>query len=129
MDKLSKFLSVDLLLVLSILGVFFRTANCWQDPEQRELMDLLCWGQLRQLYSDHSLDKQGRDSRMFQIRDDVITKIRALKPGWDPTVLNDVFSAVSRDAVRSLIFEENIRVDGRWVANEEQLFPLHNTTI
>ena len=89
-------------------------------------MDLLCWGQLRQLYSDHSLDKQGRDSRMFQIRDDVITKIRALKPGWDPTVLNDVFSAVSRDAVRSLIFEENIRVDGRWVANGEQFFSSYN---
>jgi polyribonucleotide nucleotidyltransferase len=76
-------------------------------------MDMLCWGPLRQLYADHSLDKQGRDARMFQIRDDVIAKVRELKPAWDPAVLNDVFSAVSRDAVRSLIFEENIRVDGR----------------
>ncbi len=53
-------------------------------------MELLCSGQLRELYSDHSLDKRGRDARMFTIRDDVILKLRELKPTWDPVVLNEV---------------------------------------
>jgi hypothetical protein len=61
-----------------------------QDPEQRSLMELLCSGQLRELYSDHSLDKRGRDARMFTIRDDVILKLRELKPSWDPVILNEV---------------------------------------
>ncbi len=53
-------------------------------------MELLCSGQLRELYSDHSLDKRGRDARMFTIRDDVILKLRELKPSWDPVILNEV---------------------------------------
>jgi hypothetical protein len=61
-----------------------------QDPEQRTLMELLCSGQLRELYSDQSLDKRGRDARMFSIRDDVILKLRELKPAWDPVILNEV---------------------------------------
>jgi len=81
--------------------------------ELHDLVDTLCSGQLRMLYTDYSLDKLSRDGRMFTVRDNMISQIRRIKPETDCSLLSDIFSKISTNIVRSLIFEENLRVDGR----------------
>jgi len=77
------------------------------------LVDTLCSAKLRAIYTDYSLDKQGRDRQMFLVRDEMIAKIRSLHPEVDSSSLNDMFFNLSKNIVRNLIFQENLRVDGR----------------
>jgi len=68
---------------------------------------------LRSIYTDYTLDKLSRDKRMFSVRDDLLTRFRVTHPHWESSKLSEAFSQVSSEVVRSLIFDENIRVDGR----------------
>jgi len=77
------------------------------------LIETLSTGKLRNIYTDYSLDKQARDKLMFQVRDQVIEKIRSMSSDADPVLLNNLFSKNSKNIVRNLIFQEKIRVDGR----------------
>jgi len=87
--------------------------NTLDNKEMLQFMAAMAEGRLRVIYTDYSLDKQARDSSMFQVRDDVVSKIRMSRPDWDVGQINEAFTTVSRDLVRSLIFDDGIRVDGR----------------
>ena len=72
---------------------------------------------LHAVYTDYTLDKLGRDKVMFNIRDDIVTRTRVTHPHWDVVKVVEAFSKVSSDVVRGLIFDKDIRVDGRGLSD------------
>ena len=78
---------------------------------------MLAKGRLRSLYTDYTLDKLGRDKMMFQISDDIICRTRWTHPDSESAKISKAFSVVSSEMVQDLIFDENVRVDGRGLAD------------
>jgi hypothetical protein len=39
------------------------------------LVDTLCSAKLKVIYTDYTLDKQGRDKQMFSVRDEMISQV------------------------------------------------------
>ena len=97
---------------------------------------MLAKGRLRSLYTDFTLDKLGRDKMMFQIRDDIVCRTRGTHPDWEAAKISEAFSVVSSEMVRDLIFDENICVDGRGLADIRPIscqvnlhHPLHDSAL
>jgi len=102
----------------------------------KELIDTLCSSKLRCIYTDYTLDKQLRDEKMFEVRADMMNKIRSLYPEAKVTLLGDLFTDHSRHIVRDLIFQENLRVDGRGITDIRNIScevdlhkPLHGSAL
>ena len=101
-----------------------------------EEVRLLAKGRLRSVYTDYTLDKLGRDKQMFQIRDDIVSMTRGTHPHWEAAKISEAFSGVSSEMVRDLIFDENIRVDGRGLTDIRPIscqvnlhHPLHGSAL
>ncbi|XP_046485612.1 polyribonucleotide nucleotidyltransferase 1, mitochondrial [Neodiprion pinetum] len=81
--------------------------------EIKESIKILSEMRLREIFRDHKHDKISRDNAVNNIRTDVIEKIKQEHPNIDSTVVSEEFSALSKEIFRSLIFEDNVRCDGR----------------
>lgn len=68
---------------------------------------------IRKEYRDFEHHKISRDEAISQIREETVSKVLEDYPDTDRTLVNDAFNKLARDMFRSLIFETNIRCDGR----------------
>ncbi|PSN44270.1 Polyribonucleotide nucleotidyltransferase 1 [Blattella germanica] len=69
---------------------------------------------LREIFRDHTHDKLSRDMAVAAVRTDVIEKLKhSFSESIDINAVSDSFSRVCKETFRSLIFEDNIRCDGR----------------
>ena len=64
-----------------------------------EEMRMLAKGRLRSVYTDYTLDKLERDKRMFNVRDDIVTRTRGTHPHWEAAKISEAFSMVSSEMV------------------------------
>ena len=82
-----------------------------------ELVGMLTKGRLRSLFTNTSLDKLARDKAMFSLRDETVKQMTL----GNTQGVAEAFNTVSKETVRNLILDENLRVDGRFL---NQLRPL-----
>ncbi|XP_063232104.1 polyribonucleotide nucleotidyltransferase 1, mitochondrial [Bacillus rossius redtenbacheri] len=74
----------------------------------------LCEMRLREVFRDRSHDKLSRDAAVQAIRTDVLDKLsKGFEEPVDANVVSTVFGQICKETFRSMIFEENIRCDGR----------------
>ena len=81
-----------------------------------EPVGIITKGKLRSIFTNTSLDKLARDKAMFSLRDETVKHYNYTQG------VAEAFNTVSKEMVRSLILDENVRVDGRF---QNQLRPLH----
>ncbi|XP_046746299.1 polyribonucleotide nucleotidyltransferase 1, mitochondrial [Diprion similis] len=79
----------------------------------KESIRILSELRLREIFTDHEHNKISRDNAVNNIRTDVIEKMKQEDPDIDLAVVVEEFSVLSKEIFRSLIFEENVRCDGR----------------
>ncbi|KPI92061.1 Polyribonucleotide nucleotidyltransferase 1, mitochondrial [Papilio xuthus] len=70
----------------------------------------LCTMKIREILSDFSHDKTSRDAALAELRQ---TAVAQLRDAGDPALLVDCFNAHLRQTFRDLIFETDVRCDGR----------------
>ncbi|GLH01525.1 hypothetical protein R5R35_006657 [Gryllus longicercus] len=69
---------------------------------------------LREIFRDHNHDKLSRDVAVSNLRTDVIEKLKHnLGDAVDGSVVNEIFNKICKEIFRSMIFEDNVRCDGR----------------
>ena len=106
-------------------------------PQEMETqVAALTRGPLRNIFTDHRLDKQERDKRMFAVRDEVTTRFKVTHPQWEAARVTETWSKVCRHTVRDLIIDEGCRVDGRGLAEVRPIScqanlhsPLHGSAL
>ncbi|XP_049782136.1 polyribonucleotide nucleotidyltransferase 1, mitochondrial [Schistocerca cancellata] len=77
---------------------------------------------LREIFRDYTHDKISRDTAVSDVRTDVAEKMRTTYGETvDMVVVNDCFSRICKDIFRTMVFEENVRCDGRTL---EELRPM-----
>ncbi|KAL4703578.1 hypothetical protein ACJJTC_006964 [Scirpophaga incertulas] len=89
---------------------------------------------LREILSDYTHDKISRDNAIAELRQMVLNQLR--DTGLDPGPLQDTFNANLKEIFREMIFERNIRCDGRHLDElrkincEVSLYePLHGSAV
>ena len=90
-----------------------------------EMQKLAQW-RLRSVFLDQSLDKLSRDKSIFNIREDIVTRSKITHPHWEASKVSEAFTEVSSEVMRGLIFDENIRVDGRGISDIRKISCQHN---
>lgn len=64
---------------------------------------------LREIFTDSSHDKISRDNAVNVVRTNVMEKVASDEPG----VVAEAFNRVAKDIFRSVVFERDVRCDGR----------------
>ncbi|KAK3932810.1 Polyribonucleotide nucleotidyltransferase 1, mitochondrial [Frankliniella fusca] len=93
-------------------------------------------GDLKNIFSNYTLNKQQRDIAVSSLRASVFQEIERRGIDTDRGNLNQAFSSFVRTVFRDLIFESNVRCDGRGLTDlrdiscEVNLYrPLHGSAI
>ncbi|XP_046402269.1 polyribonucleotide nucleotidyltransferase 1, mitochondrial [Ischnura elegans] len=88
---------------------------------------------LRAIFRDFSHDKLSRDEAVFAVRNEALEK---LQEKFSTAEINDSFNKVTRELFRLMIFEDDIRCDGRTldqlrnISCEVDLYkPLHGSAL
>lgn len=68
---------------------------------------------VKEVLQNYSLDKIARDVALSEIRANVLEKLRSAFPDADQALVNEGYGAVVKRIFRELIFENEIRCDGR----------------
>lgn len=68
---------------------------------------------IRETFTNHQHDKLSRDYALNDVRLITLEKIRELFPDVDTNLLNDGINKIVKKIFRELIFESNVRCDGR----------------
>ncbi|XP_026480125.1 polyribonucleotide nucleotidyltransferase 1, mitochondrial-like [Ctenocephalides felis] len=68
---------------------------------------------IREIFRNYNHDKISRDNELNLVRSDIVEKVRASFTDIEPTVIVDEFNKISKKIFRDLIFEDDIRCDGR----------------
>ncbi|KAJ4434670.1 Polyribonucleotide nucleotidyltransferase 1, mitochondrial [Periplaneta americana] len=69
---------------------------------------------LREIFRDHTHDKLSRDMAVSAVRTDVVDKLKhAFGEGVDVSTVTECFNRICKETFRSLVFEDNVRCDGR----------------
>ncbi|KAI4468787.1 polyribonucleotide nucleotidyltransferase [Holotrichia oblita] len=68
---------------------------------------------VREIFKNYQHDKLSRDQALNVVRADVMEKIKAAFPDADYTLLSEGINKIIKQEFRDLVFEENIRCDGR----------------
>ncbi|XP_071453678.1 polyribonucleotide nucleotidyltransferase 1, mitochondrial [Hetaerina americana] len=110
-----------------------------QEGKEEESTDVLTSvkseveSKLRAIFREFSHDKLSRDEAIFAVRNELL---EALQEKFSAADLNDSFNKVSRELFRSMIFEDNLRCDGRQldqlrnISCEVDLYkPLHGSAL
>ncbi|KAL7301453.1 hypothetical protein TKK_0005893 [Trichogramma kaykai] len=81
--------------------------------EVKEAVKMLSEMKLREVFTDYKHDKLSRDNAIANIRNELMTAMKLSFPDLDLSAIVEYFSEVSKTVFRSLIFENNLRCDGR----------------
>lgn len=73
----------------------------------------MCEMRLREIFQDASHDKISRDMAVNEVRTNVIDKVWSSYPNTDPSTITDEFNRCCKTIFRELVFETNLRCDGR----------------
>nr|CAD7442960.1 unnamed protein product [Timema bartmani] len=69
---------------------------------------------LREIFRDHSHDKLSRDIAVNSVRTDVVEKLKhSFSETLDTNTATELFNQICKERFRAMIFEDNIRCDGR----------------
>lgn len=68
---------------------------------------------VREIFKDHNHDKLSRDHALNVVRNDVLEKMKSSFPDADNNLVAEGINKVIKKEFRELVFEENIRCDGR----------------
>ncbi|KAJ8874348.1 hypothetical protein PR048_025194 [Dryococelus australis] len=109
-------------------------------PPSEELVQAvksLCEMRLREIFSDHSHDKLSRDVAVQLVRTDVHEKLnKSVGEPVDSHVFSGVFNQICKETFRSMIFEDNVRCDGRTMGQLRNIScqvdlykPLHGSSL
>ncbi|XP_059610157.1 polyribonucleotide nucleotidyltransferase 1, mitochondrial [Phlebotomus argentipes] len=74
---------------------------------------LACEIKLREIFRDETHDKISRDTAVNVLRENVLESVRSDFPDADVHQIEGTFSKYCREVFRELIFERNLRCDGR----------------
>lgn len=67
----------------------------------------------REIFKTYDHDKLSRDYALNIVRSDVFEKVKAAFPDCDYNLVNEGINKIIKQEFRDLIFEENVRCDGR----------------
>lgn len=81
--------------------------------EVTEAMNSLSHMRLKEIFSNYTYDKLGRDKALTDVRVDVLEKIKNNFPDVDLNLAGEAYNKIVKDIFRNLIFEEEKRCDGR----------------
>lgn len=81
--------------------------------ETKEAIISLTRMRVREVFQNYSHDKLSRDNALVMIRTDVLDKIQSSFPGIDPSVLSESYNKIVKGIFRELVFENDVRCDGR----------------
>ncbi|XP_015121902.1 polyribonucleotide nucleotidyltransferase 1, mitochondrial [Diachasma alloeum] len=91
---------------------------------------------LRDIFMDYSHDKISRDIAISNLRTNVLETMKSSVSDLDLPAIVDAFGMISKDIFRSLIFENDVRCDGRKLTDlrpiscQVDLFkPLHGSAL
>ncbi|XP_063994181.1 polyribonucleotide nucleotidyltransferase 1, mitochondrial [Diachasmimorpha longicaudata] len=91
---------------------------------------------LRDIFMDYSHDKISRDTALNNLRTNVLETMKSSVPDLDLPAVVEAFGMVSKDIFRSLIFENDVRCDGRKLTDLRQIScqvdlfkPLHGSAL
>ncbi|XP_052119931.1 polyribonucleotide nucleotidyltransferase 1, mitochondrial isoform X6 [Frankliniella occidentalis] len=104
--------------------------------ELLEYLQLHYLTDLKNIFSDFTLNKQQRDKAVSSLRDSIVKNIKSQSIETVENNINHAFSAFVRNVFRDLIFESNVRCDGRGlndvrdISCEVNLYkPLHGSSL
>ncbi|KRT82386.1 hypothetical protein AMK59_4395, partial [Oryctes borbonicus] len=90
----------------------------------------------REIFKNYSHDKLSRDQDLNSVRADVMEKIKAEFPDADTSLVAEGINKIIKQEFRDLVFEENVRCDGRSLEDlrniscEVNLYkPLHGSAL
>ncbi|KAG8238639.1 hypothetical protein J437_LFUL018238 [Ladona fulva] len=92
-----------------------------------------CERKLREIFRDFSHDKLSRDNAVFTLRNEIMEKYQ---DKYATSAINEAFNMFCRELFRSMIFEDDLRCDGRKldqlrnISCEVDLYkPLHGSAL
>ncbi|KAL7729779.1 hypothetical protein ACLKA6_014643 [Drosophila palustris] len=83
------------------------------EPELVQAVRSMCEMRLREIFQDEQHDKMSRDMAVNEVRANVIDKVWSSYPDIEPSIIGEEFNKACRLIFRELIFERNLRCDGR----------------
>lgn len=78
-----------------------------------EALNALSQMRLKEIFTNSTYDKLGRDIAVTEVRVDVLEKIKLNFPDVDINLASDAYNKIVKSIFRNLIFEEEKRCDGR----------------
>ncbi|XP_017768582.1 PREDICTED: polyribonucleotide nucleotidyltransferase 1, mitochondrial isoform X2 [Nicrophorus vespilloides] len=81
--------------------------------EVEEALRTLAGMRVREIFMNYTHDKLSRDYALNDVRTDVLEKIRANYPDTDVALVAEGLNDLIKKVFRDLVFEENVRCDGR----------------
>lgn len=104
--------------------------------EVMEALRTLSQMRIREIFKDFSHDKLSRDNALNEVRSNVAEKIKMSFPDLDGALISEGINKTIKKEFRELIFEENVRCDGRKLEDlrnitcQVDLFkPLHGSAL
>ncbi|XP_022913782.2 polyribonucleotide nucleotidyltransferase 1, mitochondrial [Onthophagus taurus] len=104
--------------------------------EITEALEILLKTRIREIFQNYKHDKLSRDYALNDVRNDVSEKIKTSYPDVESSLINEGINNVIKHEFRELIFEQNIRCDGRSLSDlrnitcQVDLFkPLHGSAL
>lgn len=83
------------------------------NEEVIEVIRSLAQMRIGEIFKNHSHDKLSRDNAVAEVRNDVFEKLHTNFPDVDSTLLSEALNKLIWQTFRNLIFEEELRCDGR----------------
>lgn len=106
------------------------------DQEIIDAVNAMCEMRLREVFRDFTHHKMSRDHAVNKIRADVVDRVWSSYPDTDPSIIQEIFSRNCRQIFRDLIFENDVRCDGRNLDNLRKINcqvdlhkPLHGSSL
>ncbi|XP_043271640.1 polyribonucleotide nucleotidyltransferase 1, mitochondrial [Venturia canescens] len=91
---------------------------------------------LREIFTNYNHNKASRDVAIQKVRNQIINTLKEQDPCSDVNAANEAFNELSKNIFRSLIFENDVRCDGRQLSElrkiscQVNLFkPLHGSAL
>ncbi|KAK4337184.1 hypothetical protein RND71_044010 [Anisodus tanguticus] len=109
----------------NLFSINKRTVSKYLTPtnQQKEDAFLISNSKLREIFSNHTLNKTNRDKLINEIRIEAIEKLKEHYPEEESFIFNEAFIQCFKRSYAEYVFESGLRCDGR---NEYQFRPLYS---
>ncbi|CAG0901104.1 unnamed protein product [Cyprideis torosa] len=105
--------------------------------EVLEAAETICSMRLREIFTDPTYDKVGRDIAATEVRTDTLEQLKESYPDVNPSLISSAINSLSKEIFRSAIFDRKLRCDGRTldglrnISCQVDLFPntLHGSAL